>query len=201
MAFRKIKYTLWLTALLISFLGLSGCTGREVVLSFPMQNGNSWNYQGTVAYTIGGQEQSMSPAFQLVTKQLGKKYQLFELALSEEHEELGKLQLIESPKGLIDPLTAEIWLPKQIKLGSKWNVTFGSHKLQFILRSEASTTVPAGTFPTYLIDFHEFRKSRGSLWLDPEVGIILFNWSYKTPGGHTATHLELTSYNLPGNGE
>lgn len=170
-------------------------------LTFPLQSENSWNYQGTVTYTIAGQEQSMSPAFKLMATQLGKRNLLFDLTAFEENEELGKLQLVDSPKGLINPMSGENWLPKKIKVGSKWNVTYSGHKLQLILRNEGSTTVPAGTFPAYLIDFHEARKGRGSLWLDPQVGIILFNWTMKTAGGRTTTHLELTSYNLPANGD
>lgn len=141
----------------------------------------------------------MSPTFQLVVRQLGEKNSLYDVSLLEENEELAKLQLTSSPKGLINPFTGEIWLPKTIKLGSKWTVTLGQDKLQFILRSQGSTTVPAGTFPTYFIDFREARKGRGSLWLDPEVGIILFNWTSRTPGGHSTTHLELSSYSSPGN--
>jgi len=141
----------------------------------------------------------MSPTFQVIAKELGKRNQLFNLTLFEENDELARLQLTGSQKGFINPLSGEIWLPKNMKLGGKWTVTFGTQKIQFILRSEGSTTVPAGTFPTYLIDFREGKKGHGSLWLDPQVGIILVNWSTKTPGGHSSTHLELTSYSLPDN--
>ncbi len=199
MTSQKTKFTLWLTTLLVSALFVSGCGGTKVELGFPLNDGNTWTYQGTVTYQLGKQQQSM-PAltFQLHCRKLSPKHTApLELTLVEETEPIWKGQFVTAPQGLLNPLTGEFWLPAEVIVGKKWNTTFDGDKVTFIVRSQTNTTVPAGTFPTYLIDFKGPKKGTGSFWLDPVVGAVALDWNSKTPGGQSKTHLELVSYDLP----
>jgi len=170
-----------------------------VTLSFPLDDGASWTYQGTVTYTVGGQEQTMPPlTFHITLHRLIKKNPApFEFVFSEENEPIWSTQLAPSPKGLVNPLTGEIWLPSQMKVGRHWSVSVQGSAVKLILRDATQVTVPAGTFSTYQIHFVGPKKDSGSLWLDPQVGIVSITWLSRASGGKSTATLQLVSYNLP----
>lgn len=201
MDFRKIKSTRWLIALSLCsfFIALTGCTGQPVQLNFPLGNGNTWVYRGTTTYQNGAPQEATPPlTFRFICRQLvHNPNSPFELSLSEEGESLWSWQFLKSPKGMVNALSDELWLPQSIRVGKRWTITLDGAPVSLAVRGETSSTVPAGTFSSYLINFRGPGKDYGSFWLDPDVGILVLNWNTKTPTGQALTHLELTSYTLP----
>lgn len=191
----------WLIALCLSGLGiliLSGCMGSPVQLNFPLADGNTWTYQGKISYQLGKQAE-ITPAlsFKLTSHQLVRNPRSpFELSLSEEGESLWSFQFLKSVRGLVNAYNDEVWLPTQIKIGKQWSMNIDNETIKLRVRGEASSTVPAGTFPTYLINFRGPGKDNGSIWLDPDIGIVVLDWNAKARGGQATTHLELVSSDL-----
>lgn len=119
------------------------------------------------------------------------------LTMRQENEPIWSIQFVETSHGIVNPLTNELWIPHEIKAGKKWTVTVEGEKVQLVLRSQVSTTVPAGTFPAYLINFKRSKREKGSFWLDPDKGIISLTSISKVSMGETITSLQLVSYTLP----
>jgi hypothetical protein len=194
---RKINYILGLVCLLFSFL-LQGCRRPVVILQFPLKNHASWIYKGVTQYKIIGTAEKTPPMkYVLASHQLSKKTSSpFSLTLSAEGSPLETLQLMKTPKGIINPLTGDLWIPRQIKMGDTWNTHDQGSKISFTLSSMTKITVPAGTFSIYIINFKGPQKYHGSFSLDPSVGIISFNWSARSSSGLSQTRLKLVSYQL-----
>lgn len=202
MTSRRTGFTRWLIVLFASaalIAAAAGCGGPPVTLGFPLDDGASWTYQGTTTYKIAGQEETMPAlSFILSARRLSPIAPApFDLAMNEHGDRIMDLQLVASPKGLLNPLTGEIWLPQKIEVGRKWSVTVQGNKVKMTLHSLAQTTAPAGTFSAYQITFRGPRSDYGSFWLDPDVGIVSLTWVSRSSGAEATTQLELASYNLP----
>lgn len=205
MTSRKRKCTGFFILLLFSFsfflflVFFTGCVGPPVQLGFPLQDGSVWRYRGTMSVLTGKQEETMPPlVFELHSRQLVRRPDSpFEFQLTQQGEMVWSSQLVKSSKGLVNPLTGELWIPKMKKIRQKWRIATEQGRAQMEVLRESSVTVPAGTFSAYFIHFRIPRKYTGFLWLNPDVGVIQMDWKSRTPRGRFHTSLELTSYQFP----
>ncbi len=169
-----------------------------IKLNFPLDHKASWIYKGRTEYRIiGAAEKTPAMKFILTSRPLSEKTPSpYNLSLTEEGEPLETLQLMKTQKGIISPLTGNLWFPKQVKMGDSWSVQYQGGKILFILSNLTKITVPAGTFPVYLIDFKGPQYAHGSFYLDPLIGVISFEWSARSSSGTAETNLKLVSYKL-----